>query len=181
MSTTLEVILEISKYLVPAIIVLIGVNSVVKKFMQGETKRRQLDIYRNGLEITLRLRLQAYERLSLFLERIQPRTLIPRVYMSGMTVSDLQLALTQSIQSEFDHNLSQQIYITPKLWNTVKGVKEQEQGMVNQIAATLNPEHSAKELHRKILDFVLSTEVLPIEIALELLHEEAKIVLSQKG
>lgn len=181
MSETLSVIFEISKYLIPAIIVLIGVNSVVKKFMQGETKRRQLDIYRNGLEITLRLRLQAYERLALFLERIQARTLIPRVYIPGMTVRDLQLAMTQSIQSEFDHNLSQQIYVTPKLWNTIKGIKEQEQGMINQIAATLQPEGSAKELHKKILDFVLTTEVLPIDMALELLHEEAKIVLSQQG
>src|SRR5690606_36884038 len=181
MNSTVSIILEISKYLVPAIIVLIGVNSIVKKFMIGETKRRQLDIYKNGLEITLRLRLQAYERLSLVLERLQLRTLIPRVYITGMTVTDLQIALIQSIQSEFYHNLSQQIYISPKLWNTIKGAKEQEQGMINQIAASLNPEHSAKELHKKILDFILTTEVLPIQVALDILHEEAKIVLSQQG
>ena len=181
MNQALGITLEIAKYVLPAVIVLIGVNLVVKKFMIGETKRRQLDIYRNGLEITLRLRLQAYERLAMFLERIQPRTLIPRVYIAGMTVNDLQRALIQSIQAEFDHNLSQQIYITPKLWNTIRGVKEQEQGMINQIAATLNPEHSAKELHKKILDFVMTTEALPVEVALDILHEEAKIVLSQQG
>lgn len=173
----LETILEIAKYVIPALVVLIAANQIVGKFVSGETRRKHLEIMKTTSDTTLRLRLQAYERLALFLERIHPRSVITRIYQPEMTVRDLQVALTQTIRTEFDHNLSQQIYVSAQMWNMLYGVKEQIMAAYNQIAASLHPESSAKELHKKLIEHFMSEESNPIEIALEMLNKEAKIVL----
>jgi hypothetical protein len=173
--------LEILKYTIPALIVLISSYLIVKRFLVSEITRKQLTLFQDGQETTMRLRLQAYERLVLFIERIHPRQIIPRVYQSGMTVSDLQQTLVFNIKTEFEHNLSQQIYVSKQVWDTVKSVKEQEINMVNQIAKQLQPDAPAKELHQRIVDFVVTTETLPTEMALEVINEEAKRMLSYNG
>jgi len=133
---------------------------------------------RENQESTVRLRLQAYERLVLFIERIHPRQLVPRVYQSGMTVADLQAVLVYNIRAEFEHNLSQQIYVSRQVWDTVRQVKEQELNMINNITQQLNPDAPAKELHKRIVDYVLTIEgELPTDAALAVINEEAKSVL----
>ena len=180
--TAVQTILEILKYTIPAIVVLIASAIIVNKFLVNETQRKRLSIFQENMDTTLRLRLQAYERLALYMERIHPRVLIPRLYETGMTVRDLQTAITMTINSEFEHNLSQQIYVSAQIWKTVQGVKEQELAMVNQIASQLNPENSAKELHQRMIDFIISNEnSIPVEVALEVINNEAKLVLMQQG
>lgn len=175
-------ILEILKYTVPAIVVLICSAIIVGKFLTGEFKRKQLAVFQEGQEISLRLRLQAYERLALFIERAHPRSLIPRVYMPGMTVRDLQTAAVTAIRTEFEHNLSQQIYVSSNVWNTIVTAKEQEIAMINQIAQTLNAEDDAKELNARIINYLVSQEEdTPAEIALEVINNEAKLVMYQQG
>ena len=172
-------IFEILKYTVPALVVLGSSYLIVKKFLVTETQRKHLAVFQDAQDITLRLRLQAYERLVLFIERINPRELIPRLYDSSMTVRDLQLAVIITIRSEFEHNLAQQIYVSKNVWDTVRSVKEQEMNMMNNIAATLNPEGSAKELHVKIMNYILTVEgELPTDIALHIINEEVRRVMS---
>ncbi|RYD58155.1 MAG: hypothetical protein EOP56_04335 [Sphingobacteriales bacterium] len=172
-------ILEILKYTIPAIIVLIASYLIVQKFLVSELKRKQLALLQESQDITIRLRLQAYERLALYAERIHPRNLIPRVYQGGMTVADLQHALIFNIRTEFEHNLSQQIYVSKQVWDTVRNVKEQEMNLVNQIAKQLNPEASAKELHARMIDYIMSVPGdLPGDIALSIINEEARRILS---
>src|SRR5690606_29817866 len=129
----------------------------VGKFLVHDTKKKQLAIFQEGLQTTIRLRLQAYERLALFIERIQPREIIVRLYQTGMTVRELQTAIVISISKEYEHNLSQQIYVSAQVWKTIQSVREQEMAMVNQMAGTLNPEASAKELHKMVIDFVMTS------------------------
>ena len=102
--TTVQTLLEILKYTIPAIIVLIATATIVKRFLINETDRKRLSIFKEGMDTTLRLRLQAYERLALYMERIHPRVLIPRVYVTGMTTRDLQTELIQAIRMEYEHN-----------------------------------------------------------------------------
>lgn len=177
-----ETVLEILKYTIPAIIVLIACTIIVQRFLVNETTRKRMAIFKEGLDTTLRLRLQAYERLSLYMERIHPRSIVPRVYMTGMTVRDLQSALIATISQEYEHNLSQQIYVSHQVWKTIQSVKEQESALINQLASQLDPEASAKELHQKIIDFVMTNDNdMPAEVALEMIKDEAKIVLAQQG
>lgn len=179
MNTTIVTILEILKYVVPSLIVLVATNMVVRRFLDSQFRQKQLTMLSGTQETTIRLRLQAYERLALYIERIHPRQLIPRIYQQGMTVVDLQQALMYAINDEFEHNLAQQIYVTRQVWETVRRTKEQEIAMIGQIARNLDPVASGKELHMKIVDYVLTTEgEMPTEIALNLINEEAKRILS---
>lgn len=172
-------VLEILKYTIPAIIVLIASYLIVQKFLVSELKRKQLALLHDSQDITVRLRLQAYERLALFSERIHPRNLLPRTYVTGMTVRDFQQALIFNIRTEFEHNLSQQIYVSKNVWDTVRNVREQEMAMINQIAQSIDPEAPAKDLHASIFNYILTAPgELPSDVALHIINEEAKRVLT---
>src|SRR5690606_5836888 len=122
------------------------------------------------------------ERLAMFIERVHPRELIPRVYLTGMTVQDLRTLATNAIKAEFEHNLSQQIYVSSNVWNTIVSVKEQELAMINNIAQMMPADADAKELNNRIIDYVMSQEDgVPSESALEAINNEAKLVMCQQG
>jgi len=172
-------LIEILKYTIPALIVLASSSLIVKRFLINQTQRKQLALFQDAQDITLRLRLGAYERLAVYTERISPRSLITRVYDSSMTVMDLRFALTTTILTEFEHNLSQQIYVSRNVWETVKNVKEQEINMINQITKSLPGDAPAKELSTRILDMLLSTEgETPTEVALHIINQEARTIMS---
>ncbi len=171
-------ILDILKYVLPALVVLIATSVIVNKFLISENKRKQMAIFQDAQDITLRLRLQAYERMVLFIERISPRYLIPRVYDPSMTVRDLQVTMTLSIRTEFEHNMSQQIYVSKNVWETVKNVKEQELNMINRVSQSLNPEAHASELHARILEIISKTDAeLPTDVALQIINAEVITVM----
>ncbi|MBA3829418.1 MAG: hypothetical protein H0X33_10820 [Taibaiella sp.] len=177
-SNMMQSVLEILKYTIPALVVLLASYLIVQKFVVSETQRKQLALLHDTQDITLRLRLQAYERLVLFVERLHPRQLIPRVYESSMTVLELQQMLIFNIKTEFEHNLSQQLYVSKQVWDTVKSVKEQEINMISNIAQQLKPDAPAKELHMRMVDYILTTDSeMPTDIALHIINDEAKQIL----
>lgn len=179
MSPIVATLLEILKYVLPSIVVLITAYVIVQRFTITEFRRKQIALLRETADTTIRLRLQAYERLAVFMERISPRSLVPRVYVPGMTVQDLRTALQVTINTEFEHNLSQQLYVSRQVWETIKGVKEQELGMIHQIASQLDPAAAATELHRRITELILTDDTKPpTEVALEIISDEARSVLS---
>ena len=171
--------LEVLKYTIPSVVVLIACYMIVKKFLVSEMQRKQLAIFKDSQDTTLRLRLQAYERLTLFIERISPRQLIPRVYDPSMTVRDLQQAMVFSIGAEYEHNISQQIYVSSNVWETVRNVKEQEQNMINRLAQTLPPDAHARDFHARILEVMESAEGdLPTDMALGIINNEVRKVMA---
>jgi len=172
-------LLELTKCTLPAAVVLAASYLIVKKFLVTQIQRQQIALFKDSQDITLRLRLHAYERMVLFVERISPRQLVSRVYDPTMTVRDLQVAMMMTIRTEFEHNLSQQIYVSRNVWETVKGVKEQEINMVNQMAKSLDPEQPAKELHTRIMNVIMQTEEeLPTDVALNVINDEVRRVMA---
>ncbi len=179
MDTTSAALLEILKYTIPALVVLAASVLIVNRFLISQTQRKQLALFQESQDITLRLRLQAYERLILFVERISPRQLLPRVYDAEMSALELRQVITMNIMAEYEHNLSQQIYVSKNVWETVKNVKEQEINMVNQVATKLGADASGKTLYTTILDFVLKAESeTPTDVALAVINQEVKKVMA---
>jgi hypothetical protein len=131
----------------------------------------------NASATVLPLQLQAYERLVLLVERINPQSLINRLYIQEMTVVDMQIALVQTIKAEFDHNISQQIYVSPAAWETVKTLKEQTITLINQIASQLPADAPAKELNIPILEAFMQAGESPSELASQILNAEAKKIM----
>lgn len=104
---------------------------------------------------TQSLQLAAYERLVILADRIAIPNLISRSSQPGLSKTDMQQLLTQTIRQEYDHNLSQQIYVSPDTWEAVRSLKDQNIHLINQVAAILPAEANGMDLNKKILDFVL--------------------------
>lgn len=179
MESALATILEILKYTIPSLIMLWVTYMIVSKFLTEQTTRKQLALFHETQNITIPMRLQAYERLAMFIERIKPQSLLNRVYQKDMNVAVYQAMLAESIRSEFNHNLSQQIYVSKNVWDTVRGVKEQEINIINTFAQRLEPETPARELHKLILEYVLTDEgEQPTDVALQIITDESRRILT---
>jgi hypothetical protein len=145
---------------------------------KDETKRKQeemqLEMRKQSRAHTLPLRMAAYERCMLLLERISPQALIPRVDTSGKEARDFQLRLVQEIRSEFEHNLAQQLYISEEAWAQMTRTKENIILLIHKSAATLDEKASAKDLAKRIIEQSNQQERHPAEIAIQTLKKEVK-------
>lgn len=122
----------------------------------------------------LPLQLQAYERLVLLVERINLQNLIGRIFQPGLTAVDMQVGLVQTIKAEYEHNIAQQIYVSPMAWEAVKTLKEQTITIINQVASQLPPDATAMDLNKQILEIFLQAETSPSELTSQILNAEAK-------
>ncbi|MCB9201720.1 MAG: hypothetical protein H6604_01545 [Flavobacteriales bacterium] len=143
-------VIEIIKYTLPNIILVILVYILLRNFFKNEESRR------NSLERTKTIeqitpnRLQAYERMALLLERIRPTSLIRRIKGEG-SVKEYEYELINAIQVEFDHNLSQQIYINPETWKIIFSAKNSTQNFINECVKKLPKDASVRELQEEII------------------------------
>jgi hypothetical protein len=118
------------------------------------------------------LTLQAYERAALFLERINPINIVPRLLKPGLKASQFEMLLVNNIREEYEHNMSQQLYISDDAWEMVKLVKENILNLINTSNASLKSTATANELAREILTKSIDKEVVLLNKALSNLKKE---------
>ncbi len=162
----------ILRYTIPSVVVFITAWFLLKEFFQQENRRRHADLMSDRMRISMPLRLQAYERLVLFLERISPNNLIMRVYRPEWTAGELQKQLIKSIRDEYTHNLSQQLYISPRAWELINQAYEETMGQINSLASSLEEGASGTELSQKLLETDL--EKSATKTAMDFLKNEAR-------
>ena len=122
--------------------------------------------------------MQAFERLALFMERIDLFYLNAQLRAPQMTVADLQLTMTNQVRIEFDHNVSQQIYISNDLWARVRSTKEETIMTINRIGSSMPPNAPAKEFSRAIIEYLNELDgVLLTQKTLEAIKLEARTIL----
>ncbi len=167
-------IIEILKYTLPALIVFLTAYLLIRIFLRNEDKKRKFEISMSRRESTLPLRLQAYERLILFLERISPDSLVMRVSRPNLTISQFQNELITAVRTEFEHNLAQQTYISSQAWEKVKSAKNNIIKLVSESAIGMNPQASGLTLGKKILENAIEQENSPIVGAVEFLKKEVR-------
>lgn len=168
----MEPIWDLVKIIIPAGIVLYAMFLTVKTMLQKQNEAKIIEIKAKNKEIVLPIRLQAYERMSLFLERISPDQIIKRVQKNDMNVAELQYLLLNEIREEFNHNLSQQVYMSDEAWKIIKNAKEELIMVVNQSAKELDPEAKSIELVKKIYEESLEKKIDSIEYGLSFLKNE---------
>jgi len=124
------------------------------------------------------LQLQAYERLLLLTDRIALPNLINRVNQAGFNARDMQALLTQTIKQEFEHNITQQIYVSPEAWDAMRNFKEQNLLIINQVASILPPEASGIDLNKSLLELLVQNPKASLQqVVADALSFEAKKVL----
>jgi hypothetical protein len=124
------------------------------------------------------LQLQAYERLILLTDRIALPNLIQRANQPGLSSREMQSLLTMSIRQEFEHNITQQIYVSAEAWDAVRNYKEQNLLIVNQVGSYLPEGATGNDLNRQLLDLLVQNPKASLQnVVAEALSFEAKKLL----
>ncbi|NLJ82486.1 MAG: hypothetical protein GX330_05105 [Bacteroidales bacterium] len=170
----MNLVVNILLVIIPPAVVALTAYYAIKLTYDKELKKKVLDLKHDSKKVITPIRLQAYERLALFLERIKPESIIIRNISHNMNALQYQTVLVSSIRSEFEHNLSQQVYISTALWEVTKKAKEETIKIINLAAGQLTAEATAKDLASKIIELNADINPQPSDVALELLSKEIK-------
>jgi hypothetical protein len=124
---------------------------------------------------TLPLKLQAYERLVLLAERIAIPNLVGRVNQPGLSAREMQLLMIQTIRQEFEHNITQQIYVSPEAWEAIRNLKEQNILIINQVSTYLPESATGTDLNKSLMELLVENPKASLHnIVSEALSFEAK-------
>ncbi len=170
----MDALIEFGKILLPAGAVLYAMYLVVKSFLTKELEKKLIDVKIKNTDIVLPVRLQAYERLCLFLERISPNNLVVRLNNASMSAPQFHQVLITEIRQEFNHNLSQQVYLSDKSWEMVKSAKEDVISVVNIAAEKLGEDDKSVDLAKRIFELMMEKNNDPIAIALKEIKDEIR-------
>ena len=165
-------LLELLKIVLPSLLVFLAGYLAIERLLRDEANRRRVDMTINRQKISTPIRLQAYERIVLYLERISPESLLIRVNQPNINAKKLQSILLSSIREEWEHNLSQQLYISGKAWGLVKNAKGNVIKLISLCAEKVKPEDPGILLSRLILDKLVEQETHPTDKAIEFLKKE---------
>jgi hypothetical protein len=165
-------VLELLKLLLPSLLVFLAGYLAIDRLLRAESNRRKAEIAVDRQKISTPVRLQAYERLVLYLERISPESLLIRVNQPNLTAKKLQSNLLTNIRTEWEHNLSQQLYISNKAWSIVKNAKENVIKLINTCSDKIEGDKPSILLSKIILERLVELDEHPTNKAIEFLKKE---------
>lgn len=160
--------------LLVTVVVVFGLYLILTTLAEKIFEKQRWDIRSKNTEIILPLRLQAYERMCLFLERITPNQLLLRTSGSASNALEFQQILLREIREEFNHNLAQQVYMSNDTWEQIKKAVNEVQSLINRAAAEVDEEAPANDLGRKIFEQVIQQEIQPCTHALRIVKAEVQ-------
>ncbi len=148
------------------------------RVMKHTEKTHHFSLVRERQRLSFPLRMQAYERLVIFLERINPIALSKRL-LTNPNISARQhyLNMINTINAELEHNISQQIYVSSTAWEEVLSARDRVVALLNMALKSLPANAKAKDYHSMILKLYMESEEHPTKNAIEFLKEEARKLL----
>lgn len=171
MSVT-DLILNITLVILPAGGVLYTAYFFLSKQSEKEVRHLQIELKRTRQEFFLPSRLDAYQRAVLLMERIHPGSLVMRLHNPAFPAKRMQSDLLQAIREEYDHNVSQQLFISPQGWEMLRNSKEETIKIINIAGNQMQATSTATDLAAKIFEIVAEVGTLPTEITVEYLKKE---------
>ncbi len=171
---TLQLILGLT---IPSIVVLLAVFLMFRQYFQHQTQIKVLSLKQERAQITLPLRLQAFERLTLLCERIDLPDLVLRLKTPGANAGALRSALLLAIQQEFEHNLTQQLYVSSELWQILIKAKDKTMDLITIASDGIDPKASADAYASKLITIAYEEEALPSHIAKRAIKTESSLWL----
>lgn len=171
-----SIIFQILAYCIPAIITGAVSYYFFNLHIKNESKRRTFLLHKENQKAALPLRLQAYERMALFLERIEPSKLLIRVAPNSTDKYDYESLLVFHIEQEFEHNITQQIYISDKCWSIINTSKNTLIQTIRKVNMS-DKVDSANKLREIILTDLIDKQS-PTSIALAFVKHEVTEFLS---
>jgi hypothetical protein len=139
-------------------------------YLQGELKKQRQEYF-------LPTRLEAYQRAILLMERIHPNSLVMRLHNPGLPAKALQMEFIKSIRHEYDHNVAQQLFISPEGWQMIKNSKEDIIKLINAAGEQMSASSTGLDLSSKIFEMLAQLKQLPSEVTVEFLKKEFQNLL----
>lgn len=188
----MEYLQQLSYSVIPIVVLILGVAFIYREFLnhRANLMEKELTLLKasrsgktavaagGGSNPADALRIQAYERLVLYLERIAPNALIMRLHQHGMSADAFRNDMTRAIREEFDHNLSQQIYVSEPLWRSVVQAKDETIQLINIAHKKMEPKATGLDMSRHIFDILSEVKKAPNEDALNLVRAEARKMIA---
>lgn len=169
--------LDIIKLVIAGVLVFFIAWLIVKAYLQEVNNNKSIEIRKLTVEKTLHLRLQAYERVILFIERINPENMFIRLHISGMTAEDMQRVILTEVRAEYQHNITQQLYVSSGSWILLRKLKDDTIGMINNALKSLPPHSSGMDLSKAILHYLSEQESEnPYELALAVIKRDIQLL-----
>ncbi|SFB94817.1 hypothetical protein SAMN05421780_10266 [Flexibacter flexilis DSM 6793] len=172
----MEVFADFVKIIFPAAAVLFAMYLTIKAFLAKDFEKKIVELRTQNTTVVLPVRLQAYERICLLLERVSPKNLILRVNNPAYNVVELQQILLANVREEFNHNLAQQIYISNEAWAMAQNAVEDIVGIINTAADQVQKDAPSIELAKAIFEIVIKRDEEPSVKAIRFLKEEIRQV-----
>jgi hypothetical protein len=165
-------LVDLLKIVLPALLVFLAGYLATARLLRDEADRRKAERTFTNQRISTPIRLQAYERLVLFLERISPESMIVRVNQPSMNAQRLHTSLLSTIRAEWEHNLSQQLYVSNEAWELTRNAKGNVIKLINICAEKVDPEAPSIVFSQKILELLVEFEQHPTALAIDQLKKE---------
>ena len=165
-------LLEIVKLILPAVVVFIAVRHILNSFLNKETNRAMLEFRKNNSNKINPTRMQAYERLILYLERIDLDKLVVRLYRNGMSGKLLHRELLKTIREEYDHNIAQQLYVSTTAWDRFKFAMEETVKLINIASTKVDNTASGLDFSKAIADLLAQINETPTKNSIDFIKRE---------
>ena len=170
----MEYIFQIALIVLPAAAVLFTAIFFMRKTAEQEVLSMRMELKKERQTFFLPNRVDAYQRAILLMERIHPNSLIMRLMNPGLPSAAFQVKLLEAIREEYEHNIAQQMYISPAGWDLVKKSKEETVKIINLAGKQMDASSNAMDLSGKIFEIVAEVGTLPTEIAVNVLKQEVQ-------
>lgn len=168
----METLFQIALIILPAGAVFATVYLFLKKQSEREIRHLQIELKKERQQYFLPNRVDAYQRAVLLMERISPNSLVMRLHNPGLPARMMQADLLKAIREEYDHNVAQQIFISPQAWEMVRNSKEETIKIINIAGGQMTATSMALDLSAKIFEITAEVGKLPTEITIEYLKKE---------
>ncbi|MGO3707294.1 MAG: hypothetical protein ACTJGD_06805 [Mesonia hippocampi] len=156
----------------PALVVAFICYYFFSNFIANENQKRDFMLRRENSKTLTPLRLQAMERMTLFLERIDPGSLLVRIKPYNDSKHDYENLLIQNIETEFEHNLAQQIYISDACWHAIKATKSATISLIRQ--ANMSDKVDSPDKLREVILTELIDKNAPSTTGIAFIKKEAR-------
>jgi len=156
----------------PILFVSIMFYFIFRMFIKSDEKKRRNELAVENNKIITPIRLQAYERLTVFLERVSADSLLMRYNLGALSSKELHSELLSSIRAEFEHNVSQQVYVSFETWEMVKNAKNHMIQIINRSSEEVEGNTPGFVLSKKIIENIIDLSKSPTNIAIEYIKNE---------
>jgi hypothetical protein len=174
----MEILNEVIKYCLPSLTLFAVVYYFMKTTSESKIKEVQMANHYKFKDRNDSMKIQAFERLILLCDRIDLKNLFFRLNTGNLTGKQIQALMMVGMQQEYDHNITQQLYISPQLWEIITLAKNQAQHILSECENKLKEDDDAFALLNMIIRIDAELNINPINHARVAIKNEFDLILS---